>query len=52
MGAIRFKKPLIAVGDRLRNYLAVTNREIEVPIGYPDLLRYNSAITLLDKRGK
>ncbi len=51
MGAIRFKKPLIPVGDRLRNYLAVTHREIEVPIGYPDLIRFNSAITLFDKRG-
>lgn len=51
MGAIRYKKPLFPIGERLRNYLTVTNREIEVPIGYPDLVRYSSAITLFDKAG-
>lgn len=51
MGAIRYKKPLFPIGDRLRNYLTVTNREIEVPIGYQDLLRFNSALTLFDKKG-
>jgi hypothetical protein len=52
MGAIRYKKPLFPIDERLRNYLTVTNREIEVPIGYPDLIQYNNAITLFDKSGK
>jgi hypothetical protein len=51
MGDIRFKKPLFPVSDQLRNYLIATNREIEVPIGYQDLLRFNSSITLFDKKG-
>lgn len=51
MGDIRFKKPIFPVSDQLRNYLVVTNREIEVPIGYQDLLRFNSSITLFDKKG-
>lgn len=51
MGDIRFKKPIFPVGDQLRNYLVTTNREIEVPIGYQDLLRFNSSITLFDKKG-
>lgn len=48
---IRFKKPLFPVSDPLRNYLVATSREIEVPIGYQDLLRFNSSITLFDKKG-
>jgi len=51
MGDIRFKKPVFPVSDQLRNYLVATNREIEVPIGYQDLLRFNSSITLFDKKG-
>jgi hypothetical protein len=48
---IRLKKIIYPVGHQLRNYLMATNREIEGPIGYQDLLRYNSAITLFDKKG-
>jgi hypothetical protein len=51
MGTIRFKKPLFPVSDRLRNYLSVTNREMDTPISYDDLLHYNSSITLFDKKG-
>jgi len=51
MGDIRFKKPIFQVSDQLRNYLVATNREIEVPIGYQDLLRFNSSISLFDKKG-
>jgi hypothetical protein len=51
MGDIRFKKPIFPVSDQLRNYLIATNREIEVPIGYQDLLRFNSSLTLFDKKG-
>ncbi len=51
MGDIRFKKPIFPVSDQLRNYLIATNREIDVPIGYHDLLRFNSSLTLFDKKG-
>jgi len=51
MGDIRFKKPIFPVSDPLKKYLAATNREIDGPIGYQDLLRYNSSITLFDKNG-
>jgi hypothetical protein len=51
MGDIRFKKPIFPVTDQLRNYLITTNREIEVPISYLDLLRFTSSITLFDKNG-
>ncbi len=51
MGDIRFKKPSFPVSDQLRNYLIATNREIEGPIGYQDLLRFNSSFTLFDKKG-
>ncbi len=51
MGDIRFKKPIFPVSDQLRNYLIATNREIEGPIGYQDLLRFNSSFTLFDKKG-
>ena len=51
MADIRFKKPLFAVSVALRSYLQSTHREIDVPIGYNDLLHYNSSITFFDKRG-
>lgn len=52
MAAIRYKKPVFPVSDSLRKYLIVTNREIDVPIGYSDLLRSIGNITLFDKKGK
>lgn len=51
MADIRFKKPLFPVGVPLRNYLQNTQREIDVPIGYTDLLHYNSSIAFFDKKG-
>ncbi|MEK6782297.1 MAG: hypothetical protein AABY93_11350 [Bacteroidota bacterium] len=51
MADIRFKKPIIPVSEQLRDYLQNTAREIEVPIGYQDLLHYNSSIALFDKKG-
>lgn len=51
MGDIRFKKPIFPVSDQLRKYLIATNREIVGPIGYQDLLRFNSSISLFDKKG-
>lgn len=52
MAAIRYKKPVFPVSDSLRKYLIATNREIDVPIGYSDLLRSIGNITLFDKKGK
>jgi hypothetical protein len=51
MADIRFKKPLFPVGVQLRSYLHSTHREIEVPIGYNDLLHYNSSMALFGKNG-
>jgi len=51
MADIRFKKPIYPVSKALRGYLMLTNRETDVPISYQDLLRYNSAVTLFDKKG-
>jgi hypothetical protein len=50
--AIRFKKPIYKVSQALRSYLVSTNREIDLPITYQDLLNPVSAITLFDKEGK
>jgi hypothetical protein len=52
MADIRFKKPLFPVSVSLRNYLQKTQREIDVPIGYTDLLHYNSSITFFDRKGE
>lgn len=52
MATIRFKKPSYPVSQELHNYLQLTNREMDVPISYKDLLHYNSSVTLFDKRGK
>ncbi|MBX2963879.1 MAG: hypothetical protein KF687_15315 [Cyclobacteriaceae bacterium] len=52
MAAIRFKKPVFPVSDQLRKYLIATNREIDAPISYQDLLRSSGAITLFDKQGR
>jgi hypothetical protein len=52
MAAIRFKKPIFPVYSQLRHYLIKTHREIDVPIGYQDLLHSSSTITLFDKLGK
>jgi len=52
MAEIRFKKPIYPVSNSLRNYLRVTNREIDVPISYQDLTHANSTLAFFDKRGK
>ncbi len=51
MAEIRFKKPSYPVSKALRGYLMLTNREIDVPISYHDLLHYSSSVTLFDKKG-
>lgn len=52
MATIRFKKPSYPVSQELHNYLQRTNREMDVPITYKDLLHYNSSVPLFDKKGK
>ena len=51
MAEIRFKKPSYPVSETLHGYLQLTNREMEVPISYHDLLRYNSSVPLYDNQG-
>ncbi|MBX7125756.1 MAG: hypothetical protein K1X47_08695 [Cyclobacteriaceae bacterium] len=51
MAEIRFKKTVYPISKALRGYLMLTNREIDVPISYQDLLNYKSSITLFDKKG-
>ncbi len=51
MAEIRFKKPSYPVSKALRGYLMLTNREIEVPMSYSDLLHHHSSVTLFDKKG-
>ena len=48
---IRFKKPIYKVNSRLRDYLIATNREVDLPIAYQDLLNPIGSITLFDKQG-
>ena len=51
MADIRFKKPTYPISKALHGYLILTNREIDVPISYHDLLHYNSSVALFDKKG-
>lgn len=51
MADIRFKKPTYPVSKALHGYLILTNREIDVPISYNDLLHYSSSVALFDKNG-
>lgn len=52
MAGIRFKKPIYPISDELRTYLRRMNREIDVPVSYQDMLRFNSSITLHDANGE
>ncbi|HTN21910.1 MAG TPA: hypothetical protein VL125_15615 [Pelobium sp.] len=46
------KKIFYPIQQPLRNYLTKFDREIELPIQYSDMLRFNLATPLLDKNGK
>ena len=46
------KKIFYPIQQPLRNYLAKFDRELELPIQYSDMLRFNLATPLLDKNGK
>lgn len=45
------KKPTYPITDRLSAYLSKYARNIEIPIFYDDLLRYQGAVTVYDKYG-
>ena len=51
MALISKKKVPVRISDRLRQYLMQYGREVEVPIHYPDLLRYANTIPLYDSVG-
>ena len=52
MAIISKKKNIYKISKALRHYLAKYDREIELPINYQDLLRYNNSIALIDNKGK
>lgn len=49
MAKISKKKPVFKVSGILRKYLKKFNREVELPILYTDLARYENSIALFDK---
>lgn len=46
------KKVTYPIDRDLRDYLVNNNREIDLPIKYDDLLHFNNAIAVYDKKGK
>lgn len=46
------KKPLFPIGERMREYLVEYGREMNLPAGYRDLLRFTYSVPLKDKFGK
>ena len=51
MAHIRQKKIPFQINKGLRTYLKSYGREMDLPIEYNDLNRYNEAVTLYDKNG-
>lgn len=49
MAFITKKKLIYKINPALREYLVKYGREVNLPIGYDDLNRYNNSITLYDK---
>ena len=45
------KKFFYPINDRLRDYLLKYNREVNLPVQYSDLLRFQMSVPLLDKNG-
>jgi len=45
------KKIIYPVNSQLRQYLAEHSREIDLPVKYDDLLHFNTAIAVYDKKG-
>lgn len=52
MAIISKKKIPIQIGDQLRSYLVKYDRETDLPIDYPSLLRYDNSIPLYDRNGR
>jgi hypothetical protein len=52
MPLISKKKIVYKINPALRSYLVKYGREVKLPIGYEDLLRYDNSITLYDKAGR
>jgi hypothetical protein len=52
MTLIKEKKKVIAISEKLRSFLKKYNREISLPIGYEDLVRYTNAIPLYNQKGE
>ena len=52
MALISKKKIPFKVSPHLRKYLRVHGRELNLPIQYNDLLRYNNSIALYDHWGE
>lgn len=52
MAIISKKKKIYKISSQLRSYLKDNDREIELPIRYSDLLRYNNVVPLMDKNNK
>ena len=44
------KKIIYPVNDELRLYLAAHSRVIDLPVKYDDLLRFNNALAVYDKK--
>ena len=51
MALISKKKKVYPISRHLRTYLKGQNREVDVPVTYHDLLRYDNSITLYDRWG-
>ncbi len=52
MAIISKKKEIIPISDTLRTYIKKYDREIDLPIFYSDLLRYDNSIPQYDKSGQ
>lgn len=51
MAIISKKKEIFPISESLRKYLVTYDREIDLPVYYSDLLRYDGAVSLYDKEG-
>ncbi|HEX5170085.1 MAG TPA: hypothetical protein VFW11_12995 [Cyclobacteriaceae bacterium] len=52
MAGIRFKKPVYPIPDELHAYLSRYNREMDVPISYSDLMRFENSFGLSGANGE
>jgi len=52
MRAISKKKKVYPIRPALRHYLVHTDREVDLPVSYNDLTRFQDTIPLLDRNGR